>query len=330
MPNEHAEDNLRDSNPPRVSVIACTCGTRVSIKACLESLLSQDYPNFEILLVLSGSSDKEFLAEMARYPVRLLNEPRPGVCIARNRAIPEAQGEILCFVDDDVVVHPGWIQEIVNGFEDPQVACVIGRVVPSGPSYNPSEDQQGYFGDRSLSSWKLKPDDDWYPKAMNGDIVGFGCNMAFRKSFLENCTSFPDDLGPGAIIGATDEHYMFVQVLKHRFRLSHTPHAIVTHIFEEDLAKRKARVREIRAATVAYKLKLFVEEKEHRLATLKALGKGLMKFFRPSARKKTEPDTSELLTRTEKLIANLRGPIVFWKSRAVRNSIERKSRDDYR
>ena len=289
---------------------------------CVELLAAQDCERFEIILVLNGPANEIFARSVSHLPVRLLNEPRRGVSNARNHAIPYAKGEILAFVDDDVLTEPNWLHELVTGFEDPAVACVTGRVIPAGPLYLASERASRYYtSERALTAWSLDASDsNWYQYIL-GEPVGFGCNMAFRKSFLERHSLFPGDLGAGSLIGACDEFYMFVQVIKRGFRIRHVPSAAVTHLFEADVGKQKLRGAQLYAGGVAFALKLFTEEKTLRWATIRWLLAGFRRRARLILAQKTiSSEPQELLSPREKLRAYLRGLRVFWKSRRSKDS----------
>jgi len=319
-------DKLATESPcslhPPVSIIICTTGLRPTLVRCIELLASQDCQRFEIILVLNGPPDETFASTLAHLPVRVLNEPRRGVCHARNHAVPLAKGEILAFVDDDISIDPNWLHEILTGFEDPAVACVTGRVIPAGSLCLASERVDRYYAsERALTLWSLDASDpNWYQYIL-GEPVGFGCNMAFRKSFLENHALFPGDLGAGSLIGGGDEFYMFVQVLKHGFRIRHVPTAAVTHFFESDAKKQKARDAQLFAGSVAFALKLLTEEKTLRWATLKWLLAGFKRRVRHIlAQKAISSEPQELLSPREKLRAYFEGLRVFWKWRSSRNS----------
>ncbi len=319
---ERTAAESRCSLHPFVSIIVCTTGLRPALTRCIELLASQDCRRFEIILVLNGPPDEDFARTVAHLPVRLLNEPRRGVCHARNHAIPQAKGEILAFLDDDVSIDPNWLHEMVKGFEDPAVGCVTGRVIPAGPLYLASERADRYYAsERALSLWTLDASDpNWYQYIL-GEPVGFGCNMAFRKSFLENDSLFPGDLGAGSLIGGGDEFYMFVQVLKRGFRIRHVPAAAVTHYFESDVDKQKVRDAQLFAGSVAFALKLFTEEKTLRWATVKWLFAGFKRRVRHIVAQKTiSSEPQELLSPREKLRAYLRGLRIFWNWRQSKHS----------
>ena len=80
----------------------CTRDRTATISATLDSLERQMYETFEILVVDNAPSTAatERLVR-ANYPgVRFIREPRPGLNHARNRAVREARGTIVAFIDD--------------------------------------------------------------------------------------------------------------------------------------------------------------------------------------------------------------------------------------
>lgn len=309
---------------PAVSIILCTSGQRPMLTPCLEGLAAQArrYTNCEIIVVINGPQNDAITKAVSQFPLRLLNEPRRGVSIARNHAVPRAKGDILIFVDDDVLISPGWLDEIVKGFLDPNVCCVTGRVIPAGPlSITAERSSRYYTSERALSDWTLDTSDpEWYQYIL-GEPVGFGCNMAFRKSFLENHSLFPPDLGAGSLIGGGDEFYMYLQVLKHGFRVRHNPAAAVTHVFDDNIGNQKTRNTQLYAGSVAFAMKLLLEEKGLRMATARWLFSGLKRRARHIwKRKAIASEPQELLSPGEKLCAYLSGLGVYWKARLARNS----------
>jgi cellulose synthase/poly-beta-1,6-N-acetylglucosamine synthase-like glycosyltransferase len=69
---------------------------------------------------------------VAQMPdIRYVQEPRPGLSVARNTGIRQSKGDIIAFTDDDVTVHPNWIARLQQSFPDPQVMAVTGLVLPA-------------------------------------------------------------------------------------------------------------------------------------------------------------------------------------------------------
>ncbi|MCI8622731.1 MAG: glycosyltransferase family 2 protein [Provencibacterium sp.] len=93
-----------------ISVIVPVYNTRPYIRACVQSVLAQTYPQFELLLADDGSQDgsREICRELcaADGRIRLLCREHRGVSAARNAAMQAAGGEYLFFLDSDDAIHP--------------------------------------------------------------------------------------------------------------------------------------------------------------------------------------------------------------------------------
>ena len=101
---------------PRVSVVIPTHNRAHLICDALDSVLAQDWPALEAIVVDDGSDDDtEERVEQWRkhaapaFPVRFVRQARAGGNAARNRGIDEARGEFVAFLDSDDVWHPGKI-----------------------------------------------------------------------------------------------------------------------------------------------------------------------------------------------------------------------------
>lgn len=113
--------------PGSVSIIIPTFKGASRIGRCLDALLLQTKGRgIEIVVVNDGSPD-DTAGTMSRYPdVRLINQTNAGPAAARNRGALDATGSIILFTDDDCVPTPGWIDAMLNPFDDPQVVGVKG------------------------------------------------------------------------------------------------------------------------------------------------------------------------------------------------------------
>lgn len=101
------------SNLPLISVIIPVYNAEKTITACVESLVSQDYKNHEILLINDGSKDSSpsIIDELAvKYGnVFSYHYKNAGAAEARNRGILRAKGELIAFVDSDDLVLPNYL-----------------------------------------------------------------------------------------------------------------------------------------------------------------------------------------------------------------------------
>ena len=89
---------------PKISVIIPVYNGEKYLAQCIENILCQSYKNLEIIVVNDGSTDKS--AEIAKkYPVKLLNQEKSGVYVARNLGIDCATGEYIHFMDADDLIN---------------------------------------------------------------------------------------------------------------------------------------------------------------------------------------------------------------------------------
>ncbi len=110
-----------------VSAIVPVYNARQDLDQCLDALLSSSYEHLEILVVDDASTDDVAPIALEKgIPVFRL-EVQSGPAAARNLGVRHAKGEILFFVDSDVVVKTDSIERLVKHFQsDPDTAAVFG------------------------------------------------------------------------------------------------------------------------------------------------------------------------------------------------------------
>ena len=162
-------------------------------------------------------------------PLRHLHEPRSGKCRIQNRAIAEASGEILVFLDDDLVVARSYLAAVEQFFDTHrEFAAMKGRILPD-------EDPEKKVG-------QLGPYMD-LPIVDHGDEVlevrgVLGANMAFRADALRQVGPFDERLGPGAA-GHEEETEMSQRLRRAGFRIGYAPKALVYHEVDPSRANRE-------------------------------------------------------------------------------------------
>ena len=114
------------SLPRSATVVICTRDRADMLARTLASLREQTRPPDQIVVVDNASRDEATRAVALRAGVDYVREDRPGLDIARNRGARAARGEIVAYTDDDVAVHPCWLERLVEAFDSPRVAAVTG------------------------------------------------------------------------------------------------------------------------------------------------------------------------------------------------------------
>src|SRR6202023_1011578 len=102
----------------KISIITASLNRKEFIGAAIESILAQNYPDFEHWIIDGGSSDGT-LVFLSHYPhLKVLSEPDRGVYDAWNKGIDRAKGDFISFLNSDDVFAPGAFKscaKIVSG-----------------------------------------------------------------------------------------------------------------------------------------------------------------------------------------------------------------------
>ncbi|TYP87211.1 glycosyltransferase [Blastococcus xanthinilyticus] len=211
---------------PRVTVVVPTVG-REDLAGCLRSLLAQEYADFEVVVVdnAPGPERRALLdrvlasVEDPAHRVRRVVEPIPGISYARNRGLAAADGPLVAFVDDDVLVDRRWLRATVAAFDAvPGVTCVTGLVLP----WEVETAEQGWFVQyggfdkgfrrRAYDLTGQRGDSVLYPY-LPGQY-GTGANQAFRTAFLRELGGFDPTLGMRRpVVGGEDIDVLLRTVL---------------------------------------------------------------------------------------------------------------------
>jgi GT2 family glycosyltransferase len=233
---------------PLVTVAVCTRDRPADLALCLDALSHLDYPALDILVVDNApTSDATEQLVRTNYPhIRYVTEPRPGLDWARNRAIIEAQGEIIAYTDDDVVVEPGWVRALAKVFvENPEVMAMTGLVVPYELETEAQVlfEMQGGFGKGFKRKWyRVKPNSKmpwWFFATGN---YGTGANMAYRRRVFAEVGYFDPALDVGTVTNGAGDLEMFFRVLKGGHTLVYEPNAIVRHRHRRDYEKLRSQL----------------------------------------------------------------------------------------
>jgi GT2 family glycosyltransferase len=123
---------VSESALPVCSVIVPSRGRPAQLASCVEALLTQDYPpdRYEVLVVLDGETESDVPRPAAGGPpVAVLSRPHGGPGAARNTGARGATGDLLAFTDDDCRPDPGWLKELVSGWDGRGDLAVGGHTV---------------------------------------------------------------------------------------------------------------------------------------------------------------------------------------------------------
>ncbi|NMC55271.1 MAG: glycosyltransferase [Chloroflexi bacterium] len=229
-----AEDyfQINEKHPPKISlattVAICTRDRPEDLRTCLQGLMQLPDDGQEILVIDNCPSSDATARVVADFPrARYVLEKRRGLDVARNRALREARGEIVAFIDDDARPDPRWLRALLANFVDPQVMCVTGLTMPMELETEAQELFEHYggfsrgFQRREFARLTFNP--------LFGGQVGAGANMALRRSVIEQVGLFDEALDAGTATHSGGDADMCSQILRCGYKIIYEPAALNWH-----------------------------------------------------------------------------------------------------
>ena len=174
---------------PRVSVVVCAYNAGRTMDACLESLRTLNYPDYEVIVVNDGSTDATLAISERHKAVYdadpggprmvIISQENKGLSVARNVGAHAASGEIVAYTDSDCVPDPDWLAFLVFKF------VRSGFVAVGGPNFPPPEPHL------VPAAVAVSPGGPTHV-LLNDEVAEHipGCNMAFTKKALEEIGGF--------------------------------------------------------------------------------------------------------------------------------------------
>ncbi len=241
----------RGTHPAFITVAIQTYNRSAMLAETLRSLRDLRCPedtDYEILVVDNNSNDGtpqviEESRPMLAPRLRSAFEPRQGLSHARNRALQEAGGEIVSFIDDDVIVDPDWLSAVAAAFEEHAAAVVGGRSYLIFRAQRPA--------------WLPEPYEFYLSRLDYGDrvIVGmdrdlYGLNFSVRRDMALHVGGFNPALGRCGLVSfhSGEESDLLRKIRACGGVVVYEPKAIVGHIVSPERLTRKWFLRRAFAA----------------------------------------------------------------------------------
>jgi len=183
-----------------VSIVMCTRNRPDLIGQAVQSVLDNDYPNFELVVVDQSTDDRTravVTAMAERHPnLRYIYTEKAGLSRAYNIGIRESSGPVLGFTDDDCVAAKDWVRSIAHVFAtQPAVDMLYGQVLLPAAL-------EGHAGEvPTLPIEKAELID----RANGFRIYGMGANFAVRRSLFERIGGFDEALGGGGPLKSSQD-----------------------------------------------------------------------------------------------------------------------------
>lgn len=125
---------------PTISIVTPSFNQAQYLPQCLESVLGQDYPDLECLVIDGGSTDGslEILRRVGSRLAYWVSEPDRGQAEAVNKGWARARGEVLGWINSDDLLRPGALRQVAATYAShPQAALIFGDVEEMNASGQP-------------------------------------------------------------------------------------------------------------------------------------------------------------------------------------------------
>lgn len=231
-----------------LSIVIPTKNRADLLRKALESIERQpaDKNVFEVIVIDNGSTD-ETKAVVKEYQRKIRNcryiyDARPGLHVGRNRGLLESRGDIIGYLDDDVVLFPNWINTVLSAFEDESIMYVGGSVIPYDMTLI-TRDFRDKYASRRGSYWFIYPISCFWEEGITESDTRvhraqadsfFGGNAVYRKSVLHACRGFHPDGMPNHLLmyRGDGENYVARYILEHKMKAMYYAQASVYHMID--------------------------------------------------------------------------------------------------
>ncbi|WP_167880922.1 glycosyltransferase family 2 protein [Methanococcoides sp. AM1] len=201
-------------NNPLVSIVIVNWNGHRYLKDCFDSLINQNYENYEIIFVDNGSTDNsvEFIKENYPRTIIIKNNVNLGFAEANNIGVQKSNGEYIFLLNNDAWVEKNTIQELLSTYLKVDNLGVVGCKIK-----NP---------DGTIQDLGVKIDILGYPIGINKDITD---NLITDLFYVSGCALFMEKELFTQFNGFDERYFMFVEELDLCWRVKLQGYQIITN-----------------------------------------------------------------------------------------------------
>lgn len=224
-----------------ISFLICTYNRSNYLSGTLSSILKivNNY-DVEVIIVDNNSTDNtseivdSFIAQFKNNKIIYFKETKQGLSNARNRALKIANGDVVMFIDDDVLLDVGYIENVYKEFSSNDSKIIAGKILLKFEDEKPkwlTSDLENYLSKLDLGNEyrELKIPNEW--------IVG--ANMLFSRNVLP-LVQFNPNLGRSKMNLISGEEILLMNFLiKKGYKVYYHPEILLYHIIPKSRLNKK-------------------------------------------------------------------------------------------
>ncbi len=227
----------------KISAIVCTYNREKYLYNVLKSVAKNSFPHsdYELLVIDNNSTDttkaifEQFKCDFPTVNSRYVFEPQQGLSFARNRAIAEASGDVLVYIDDDALVNSEYLQNYCDFFaKNKNVFAAGGPIIPLYETQEPH--WMSYYTKQLLTAYLYKGN---RAKPFAKSQFPGGGNAAYRREVFERIGTFNTELGrKGNQLGSAEEKDVLDRMRQLGMQIYYLPNTILYHIIPQHKLER--------------------------------------------------------------------------------------------
>lgn len=164
---------------PKISIITCVYNTADYLEQCLDSVLAQQFTEWELILVDDGSTDRT-PAICDRYAqmddrIRVIHKPNSGLSDSRNLGIKEARADLISFIDSDDWIEPDMFRIVYDSLQANNTDIAI-------VSY--AREYKNLTRNKYLGDAPFVPTADALKMLLTNQLQSYACNKVFHRKVL--------------------------------------------------------------------------------------------------------------------------------------------------
>lgn len=128
--DDKGENDIQVNEKLKISVLTPSFNSEFKIEKAIQSVLKQNYENFEHIIVDGGSKDNT-VNILKKYPHLIWTSgPDQGQCDAMNKAFEMCTGDIICYLNSDDYFHPLAFKKVIRAFQENENAdMIVGNLI---------------------------------------------------------------------------------------------------------------------------------------------------------------------------------------------------------
>jgi GT2 family glycosyltransferase len=234
-----------------VTVAVCTRDRTSQLQRLLAALAIQCGRSVEVLVIDNAPSTTDTQDMVKGFPgVEYVLEPVPGLDFARNRALRDARGSIVAFIDDDAVPASDWLENITSVFaESERIAVCTGQVQAMSLD---SEGARLFEASGGLRRGEVRihlpPGAGRWPSRGPRPLItwatgaGVGCSFAIRRHVARTLGGFDVALDQGPPLAGGGDIDMLWRVLVAGYEVVYEPRVRVWHEHRKELSAVECQI----------------------------------------------------------------------------------------